>query len=126
MSVTGLKSFESSYSALKSPTRSDNKFCWMFCLVLRNSLTIKCLFLGSVIIRNDMFFISYLFLFFEHGFERCFEHGLEHIFEHGFVHSFEHCFEHGFEHGFEHDFEHGFERGFEHGFEHGYEHGFKL
>ena len=36
----------------------------MFCLVLRNALTIKSLFLGSVIFRNDMFFISHLFLFF--------------------------------------------------------------
>ena len=49
---------------LESPTRSDKKFYWMFCIVLRNSLTIKSLFLGSVIFRNDMFFISHLFLFF--------------------------------------------------------------
>ena len=32
MSVTGLKSFESSYCVLKAPTRSDKKCCWMFCL----------------------------------------------------------------------------------------------
>ena len=78
----------------------------MFCLVLRNSLTIKSLFLGSVIFRNDMFFISHLCLFF-------FEHGFEHDFERGFEHGFEHDFEHDFEHGFVHDFEHGFEHGFE-------------
>ena len=62
MSVTGLKSFESSYCVLKSPTRYDKKFCWMFCRILRNSLTIQSLFLGSVIFRNDVFF-SYLFYF---------------------------------------------------------------
>ena len=78
----------------------------MFCLVSRNSLTIKDLLLGSVIFRNDMLFISHLFLFF---------------FEHGFEHDFEHDFEHGFEHGFEHDFENDFDHDFEHGFEHGFE-----
>ena len=66
MSVTGLKSFESSYCVLKSPTRSDKNFCWMFCLILRNSLTIKSLFF-----EHD----------FEHGFEHSFELGLEHEFE---------------------------------------------
>ena len=70
MSVTGLKSFESSYCVLKSPTRSDRKFCWMFCLVLKNSLTIKSLFLGSVIFRNYMFLLA-IFLFFGPGFEHC-------------------------------------------------------
>ena len=93
MSVTDLKSFESSYCVLKSPTHSDRKFCWMFCLVLRNSLTIKSLFLASVIFRNDMFLLA-IFLFFGHG------------FEHGFEHDFEHCFEHDFEHDFEYGFEH--------------------
>ena len=63
MSVTSLKSFESSYCVIKSPTRSDRMFCWMFCLVLRNSLTIKSLFLGSVIFRNYMFILA-IFLFF--------------------------------------------------------------
>ena len=63
MSVTGLKSFQSSYCVLKSPTRSDKKFCWMFCLVLRKLLIIKSLLLGSVIFRNDMLFISYLIYF---------------------------------------------------------------
>ena len=116
MSVIGLKSFESSYCVLNSPTRSDKKFCWMFYLVLRNSLTIKSLFLGSVIFRNDMVFISYLFLFFEHGFEHFFEHCFEHSFEQGFEHSFEHCFQHGFDHGFQHDFEHGVWTWFEHEF----------
>ena len=48
---------------LKSPTHSDKTFCWMFCLVSRNSLTIKSLFLGSVIFRNDMFLL-YIFLIF--------------------------------------------------------------
>ena len=43
MSVTGLKSFDNSHCVLKSPTRYDKKFCWMSCLVLRNSLTIKSL-----------------------------------------------------------------------------------
>ena len=57
MSVTGLKSFESSYCVLKSPTRSDKKCYWMFCLALRNSLTIMSLFLRSVIFRNDMFLL---------------------------------------------------------------------
>ena len=67
----------------------------MFCLVLRNSLTIKSLFLGSVIFRIDMLLLAYI-LFFEHGFE----HGIEHGFEHGV----ELGFEHGFEHGLEHEF----------------------
>ena len=89
ISVTGLKSFESSCCVLKSPTRSDKKFCWMLCLFLRNSLTIKSLFLGSVIFRNEMFFISYLFLFF---------------FDNGFKHGFEHDFKHDFKHGYEHEF----------------------
>ena len=62
MSVTGLKSFESSYCMLKSPARSDKKLCSMFCLVLRNSLTIKSLFLGSVIFRNDMFLLPVFFI----------------------------------------------------------------
>ena len=53
MCVIGLKSFESSFT---SPKRSDKKFCWMFCLGLRNSLTINPLFLGSVIFRNEIFF----------------------------------------------------------------------
>ena len=55
MSVTGLKSFESSYCAFMSPIRSDRKFCSMLCVVLRNSLTIKSLFFGSVLFQNDMF-----------------------------------------------------------------------
>ena len=63
MSVTGLKIFESSYCVLKSPTRSDKKLCWMFCLALRNSLTIKSLFLGSVIFRNDMFLLAIFLIF---------------------------------------------------------------
>ena len=63
LSVTGLKSFESSYCVVRSPTRSDKKFCWMFYLVLRNSITIKSLFFGSIIFRNDIFFIA-IFLFF--------------------------------------------------------------
>ena len=70
-SVTGLKSFESSYCVLKSPTRSDRKFYWMFCLVLINSLTVKSLFFGYVIFRNDMFLLSIFYLF-EHGFEHGF------------------------------------------------------
>ena len=61
----------------------------MFCLVLRNSLTIKSFFLGSEVFRNDMFLLAIL-LFLEHGFE--------HGFDHGFEHGFEHVFEHGFEH----------------------------
>ena len=96
MPVTGLKSFESSYCVLKSPTHSDKKCCCMFCLVLINSLTIKPLFLGSVIYGNDMFLLT-IYIFFEHGFEHSFERG----FEHGFEHSFDHGFEHGFEHCFE-------------------------
>ena len=76
----------------------------MVCLDLRNSLTIKSLFLGSAIFRNDMFFISYLFLFFEHGYEHGFEHCFELGFENGFEHGCEHCFEHGFEHGCEYEF----------------------
>ena len=71
----------------------------MFCLVLRNSLTIESLFLGSVIFRNDVFLLAIFFIFFEHGFD----HGLDHGFEHGFDHGFEHGFDHGFEHGFEHE-----------------------
>ena len=108
MSVTGLKSFESSYCVLKSPSRSDKKCCWMFCLVLRNSLTIKSLFLGSVICSNYMFFLSYLFYF----------SNIDHGFEHGFELRFEHCYEQSFANGFEHSFEHGFEHGFEHSLEH--------
>ena len=61
MYVTGFKNFESSYCVLQSPKRSDEKFSWMFCLVLRNSLSIKSLFLGSVIFRNDI--ISYILYF---------------------------------------------------------------
>ena len=76
MSVTGLKSFESSYCVLKSLTPSDKKLCWMFCSVLRSSLTIIFLFFESVIFRLDMFFISYILIFFEHGFEHGFERGL--------------------------------------------------
>ena len=77
MSVAGLKSFENAYSyyVLKSPTRSDKKFCWMFCLVFRNSLTIKSLSFRSVIFRNDMFLLN-IFLIVDHGFEHGFEHGL--------------------------------------------------
>ena len=107
MSVTGLKSFESSYCVFTSSTRSHRKLCWMFCLVLRNSLTIKPLFLASAIFRNDMFFINDIFNFFEHDFERGFEHGFEDGFEHGFEYGFEHGFEHGYEHGFDHGCEHG-------------------
>ena len=128
MSVTGLKSVESSYCVFKSSIRSDKKFCWMFCLVLRNSLTIKSLVLGSVIFRNGTFLLA-VFLFFEHGFEHGFaygfEHGFYHDFEHGFENDFEHGFQDGFEHGFEHDFEHGFEHDFEHCFERGFEHELK-
>ena len=94
ISVTGLKSVESLCCVFKSPTRSDEQFCWMFGLVLRNSLTIKSPFLGSVIFRNDMCLLP-IFLFVEHAFK----------------HGFEHCFEHGFEHGFEQDFERDFEHG---------------
>ena len=72
----------------------------MFCLVLGNSLTIKSLFLGSVIFRNDMFFINNIFSFFDHGFKRGFKHGFEHDFKQGFKHGFEHDFKHGFEHDF--------------------------
>ena len=90
MSVIGLKSFESSYCVFKSPTSSDRKFCWMFCLVLRNSFTIKFVFSGSVIFRNDNFLLA-IFYFFEHGFE----HGLQHAFESDFDLGFEHGFEHG-------------------------------
>ena len=61
---------------LKSPTCSEKKFCWMFYLVLINSLTIKSLFLGSVIFRNDMFLLT-IYFFFERGFEQGFEHGFE-------------------------------------------------
>ena len=92
MPVTGLKNSESSYCVLKLPKRSDGKFSWMFCLVLRNSLTIKYHFLGSVIFRNDMFLLT-IFLIFEHDFERVFDHGFEHRFERGY--------EHGFDHGFQ-------------------------
>ena len=63
MSVTGLNSFESSYCMFKSPTPSIRKLFWMFCLVLRNSLTIKSLFFGSVIFRNDLFLLA-IYLFF--------------------------------------------------------------
>ena len=66
----------------------------MFCLVLINSLTIKSLFLASVIFRHDMFLLAIFFLFFEHGFEHCLERDFEHGFEHGFGHGFEHDFEH--------------------------------
>ena len=65
----------------------------MFYLVLRNSLTIKSLFLGSVSFRNDMFLLA-IFLIFENSFEHGFEHGFKHGFEHGFEHSFENGFEH--------------------------------
>ena len=98
MSVTGLKSSESSYCVFKSPTRSDRKFCWIFCLDLRNSLTIKYIFFGSVILRNDMFLLAIV-----NFFRTWFEHGFEHGFEHDFEHDFEHGFEHGFQHGFEHE-----------------------
>ena len=113
MSVTGLKSFESSYFVLKSPIRSDKKFHWVSYLVLRNSLTIMYLFLGSVIFRNDMFLL-HIFLIFRTRFRTQFRTWFEHSFERGF----EHGFENGFEHGFEQGFEHGFEDGFEHSFEH--------
>ena len=63
MSVTGLKSFESLYCVSKSPKRSDRKFCWMFCLVLGNSLTIKSLLFGSVIFRNDNFLLAIFYFF---------------------------------------------------------------
>ena len=112
MSVTGLKTFESSHCVFKSPTRSDRKFGCMSCLVLRNSLTIKSLFFGSVISRNARFLLAISFL--QHGFE----HGFDYHFIHGFEHDFEHSFEHDFEHGFERSFQHGFEHGFEYGFEH--------
>ena len=62
MSVNGLKSFESSYCVLNSPTRSNKKFC-MSSLGLKNSLTIKSLFLGSVIVRNNMFLLAIFFIF---------------------------------------------------------------
>ena len=84
MSVTGLKRFDSSYCVITSPKRSHKTVCWMFCLALKKSLTIKSLFTGPVIFRNDMFFINYIFNFFEHDFERGFEYGFEHGFEHGF------------------------------------------
>ena len=60
------------------------------CLVLTNSLTIKYLFLGSVIFRNYILAI----VFFERGFEQSFERGFELGFEHGFERDFEHGFEH--------------------------------
>ena len=41
MSVTCLKSFESSYCVLKSPTCSNKKICWMFFHVLRNSVAME-------------------------------------------------------------------------------------
>ena len=63
MSVTGLKSFKISYCVFLSPTRSDRQFSWMFCLVLRNSLTIKSLFFGSVLFRNDMFLLAIFYYF---------------------------------------------------------------
>ena len=47
----------------QSPTGSDKKFCWMFCLVLRNSLALKSLFLWSVIFRNDMYLLHIFFNF---------------------------------------------------------------
>ena len=62
MSLTGLKCFESSCCVLKSTTRSDKKCCWMFCLDLRNSLPIKSLFFGSVILEMTCF-ISYILNF---------------------------------------------------------------
>ena len=71
----------------------------MFCLVLRNSLTIKSLFLGSVIIGNDMFLLT----IFKKKFNIT-----SNVFEHGFEHRFDHGFEHGFDRGFQHGFEHGF------------------
>ena len=63
MSVTDLKSFESSYCVHRSPTRTDKQFCWMFCLVLRYSLILKSLYLGSVIFRNDMFLLAIYCIF---------------------------------------------------------------
>ena len=63
MSANGLKSFESSYCELKSTTRCHKKCCWMFYLVLRNSLTIKSLFLESVIFRNEMFLLAIFLIF---------------------------------------------------------------
>ena len=65
MSVTDLKSFKSSYCVFKSPTRSDRKFCWILCIVLGNSLTIKSLF-EYVIFRNDVSLLAifYFILFY--------------------------------------------------------------
>ena len=77
MSVSGLKSSESSYCVFKSRRRADRKFSWKFCLVLRNSLPIKSHFLGSVIFMNDLYLLA-LFYFFEHGVEYGFEHGFKH------------------------------------------------
>ena len=45
------------------PARSDRKFFLMFCLVLRNSLTIKFLFFWSAIFRKDMFLLGIVYLF---------------------------------------------------------------
>ena len=63
MSVTGLKSFENSYCVLNVPTSSDKKFCWMFCPVLRNYITINSLFSGSVIFRTDMLLLAIFIIF---------------------------------------------------------------
>jgi len=51
-----LKNFDSSLSAPISPSLSVIKLSWIFFFVLRNSSTIKSLFFGSFIFRNDIFY----------------------------------------------------------------------
>ena len=107
MSVTRLKNFESLYCVLKSPTRSDKKFCWMFCLVLRNSLSIKTFFLESVIFRNDMFLLATFFYSSNAGLNTVWDTVLNTVLNivlnsvlntvlNMVLNSFEHCFERGF------------------------------
>src|SRR6218665_1567184 len=69
-STIGLYIFVSSLRSPISPNLSDKKFCLIFFLLFRNSSTIKSLFEGSVIFRNDVLFNIYYTYIFKRNFER--------------------------------------------------------
>ena len=70
----------------------------MLCLVLKNSLTIKYFFLGSVIFRKDMFLLSIVYYFSNMILYTALNMILNKV-----LNMFSTWFEHEFELGFEHE-----------------------